>query len=98
MRVDRFGNRVTVAEESFLRETFDEDWRDVAVRIGDRTIVGIQSAYEDVAPGEPLLSIGGSGTLEVSVRAGSAREALGAAAGDRGRLLRPPGSPGPIRG
>lgn len=98
VRVDRFGNLVTVAEESFLRETFDEDWRDVSVRIGDRSIAGIRSAYEDVAPGEPLLSIGGSGTLEVSVRSGSAAEALGAVPGGRVRLLPPPGSPGPIRG
>jgi S-adenosylmethionine hydrolase len=77
VRVDRFGNLVTVVEEAFLREKFEEDWRAVSVRVGDRRISGVQSGYEDVGPGEPLLTVGGSGTLEVAVRGGSARELLG---------------------
>jgi len=94
VRVDRYGNLVTVAEESFLRDALGEDWRGASVRIGDRVVRGIRSGYEEVDPGEGLLAIGGSGTLEVCVRGGSARDEFGAAAGDRLRL-RPVPAAGP---
>jgi S-adenosylmethionine hydrolase len=90
VRVDRFGNLVTVVEESFLRESFGEDWRAVSVLVGDRSVAGIRSSYEDVGAGEALLTIGGSGPLEVSVRGGSARDEFSGAPGGRIRLHRPP--------
>jgi len=94
-RVDRFGNLVTVAGESFLRREWPDDWRSLEVDAGGRRVSGVRLAYADVAPGAPLLSIGGSGTLEVSVREGSAAGALGLRAGDRVRIVRPgPQRPG----
>lgn len=89
IRVDRFGNLVTVAEERFLRDTLGEDWRRATVRAGTARVEGVRTAYADVEPGETLLSIGGSGVLELSVRNGSAADALGLRAGDRVLLERP---------
>lgn len=89
IRVDRFGNLVTVAEERFLRDELGEDWRKARVRVGSTWIEGVQVAYCDVAPGRALLAIGGSGVLEVSVRDGSAAAELGVRAGDRIHLARP---------
>jgi S-adenosylmethionine hydrolase len=89
VRVDHFGNLVTVVEESFLRERFGERWRDASVRVAGRSVDRIRSGYEDVEPGAALLTIGGSGTLEVSVRGGSAGEILGIRAGSRIRLFAP---------
>ncbi len=82
VRTDRFGNLITTAEEAFLRETFDEGWRSIAVVAGRTRVAGIRLAYADVPPGEALLTIGGSGTLEISVREGNARKRLGLNAGD----------------
>jgi S-adenosylmethionine hydrolase len=89
VRADRFGNLVTVAEESFLRETFGEAWRDVAVRVGDATIRGVRLGYEEVDRGLALLTIGGAGTLEISVNQGSARKQLRVGPGGRVRLEGP---------
>jgi hypothetical protein len=76
IRADHFGNLVTIAEESFLRDLGGDAWRELRVRAGDCTIFGIRSAYEDVGKGEPLLTIGSAGTLEISVREGSAAARL----------------------
>lgn len=82
IRVDRFGNLVTTMEEAFLRERGGDAWRDVSVRVGDRRLAGLQLGYGDVEPGSLLLSIGGSGTLEISANRGSARRVLNAVPGD----------------
>lgn len=89
VRVDRFGNLVTVADEGFLRRELGEDWRSASVRVGGSSVRGIRLAYGDVPAGQPLLSIGGGGTLEISVRGGSARRLLGVGAGARVRLMAP---------
>lgn len=89
VRIDRFGNAVTAADESFLRATFGEDWRGVGVRLGDVTLRGVRLAYEDAPVGEALLTIGGAGTLEISVNRGSARKRLGIGPGDRVRIEAP---------
>jgi S-adenosylmethionine hydrolase len=47
------------------------------------------SAYEAVGPGQPLGIVGSSGYLEVSVRGGSAVQALGLALGDPITLRKP---------
>jgi hypothetical protein len=86
IRVDRFGNLVTAVEESFLRGELGDEWRAARVRAGADWIEGVRTAYSEVEAGQALLSVGGSGVLEVSVRDGSAAEALGVRAGDRIRL------------
>jgi S-adenosylmethionine hydrolase len=90
IRVDRFGNLITTLEEGFLRSELGEDWRRLRVRVGSAEIQGVGLSYADVAPGEALATIGGSGTLEISVSAGSARRKLGQKAGDRVLVLPPP--------
>jgi len=90
VRADHFGNLVTTAEEDFLRRELGERWREARVRIGESWIEGIRLSYGEVAEGESLLSIGGSGTLEVSVNRGSARERHGAEPGERVLLAAPP--------
>lgn len=82
VRTDRFGNLVTPLEEGFLREVFAEDWRSVAVIAGKVRLQGVKLAYTDVEPAEGVLTIGGAGTLEISVRDGNARKRLGLDAGD----------------
>lgn len=86
IRTDRYGNLVSTVEERFLRREFGEDWREIEVLFGAYTAHGVRRAYEEVAPGEVLLTIGGSGTLEISVNSGSARKAWGASAGARFRF------------
>lgn len=89
VRADRFGNLVTVAEESFLRGEWGEDWRSVRVDLRDQSLTGIRLAYADVEVGQPLLTIGGAGTLEISLREGSAERRFGLGPGDRVRLRGP---------
>ncbi len=89
IRVDHYGNLVTTIEETFLKEKFGEDWRDVRVRVGDRGLAGIRLAYADVEAGELVLTIGGAGTLEISANRASARETVGVAPGERVRVERP---------
>ena len=89
IRVDRFGNLITTAEEAFLRTELGEDWRRLRVRAGNVVIEGIWLSYADVEPGEALLTIGGSGTLEVCVSSGNARRKLALGAGDRILVLPP---------
>jgi S-adenosylmethionine hydrolase len=81
VRVDRFGNVVLAAEEAFLRDTW-EDWRGVSVQCGDVRLEGVRLGYGDVAKGESLLVIGGSGTLEIARNRGSADRTFGLSAGD----------------
>lgn len=86
VRVDRFGNLVTAADESFLREALGEDWRALEVLLGDTRLRGVRLGYEEVPRGEALLTIGGAGTLEVSINQGSARKHFGLKAGDTVRI------------
>ena len=90
VRADRYGNLVTAAEETYLRDTYGEDWRAVGVNLGAGAIRGIRLGYAEVEPGEWLLSIGGGGTLEISVRGGSAQRKSGLKAGDFIRIVDPP--------
>ena len=89
IREDRYGNLVTTAEQGFLEERLGEDWRELKVRAGSTDLDGIKTAYADVPDGDALLTIGGSGTLEISVRGGSAAERTGVRSGDRVFLAAP---------
>jgi S-adenosylmethionine hydrolase len=90
VHVDRYGNLVTVASERFLREEFGEEWRAIGVRVGGEQVRGIRLGYVEGSPGELMLSIGGAGTVEISVRGGSARGKTGVKPGDPVELLPPP--------
>ena len=87
--VDRYGNLITCAAESFLRSTFGEAWREIGIDSGTKEIRTVRAAYQDVGPGELLLTIGSAGTLEISKNGGSAAQLLGLAAGDCVRIESP---------
>ncbi len=68
---DRFGNAITTIVSAPAS----------ALRIGNRSLP-YRTHYAEVARGEALALAGSSGLVEISVREGSAREALGVAEGD----------------
>lgn len=68
--VDRFGNLVTDIPGRSLAPS-------ALIEIGGEAISGVRSTYASVEPGEILALIGSTGTLEISVRDGSAAERLG---------------------
>lgn len=74
--VDRFGNLISNIEPgSELSSDFRVDVRDQRVRCG--------ATYADASPGEAIGYLGSFGQLEIGVRDGSARDRLGASAGER---------------
>jgi S-adenosylmethionine hydrolase len=89
VRVDRFGNLVTVASEAFLRREFGQRWRDVSVRVGTHEVRGVRIAYEEVPAGDLLLTIGSAETLEVSCNRGCALDVTGCVSGDKVTLRAP---------
>ena len=89
IRADRFGNIILSVDEAFLRRTWSEDWRDVALELPDGELRGIHLGYSDVSAGEAVLVIGGSGVLELSLNRGSADRKYDLSSGDRLRLSGP---------
>jgi hypothetical protein len=80
IRFDRFGNAITTIEQDQVGAL--AHGRTVCVAIGSLTIERLSSTFSDVAPGEVLAYWGSLGTLEIAMRAGSARERLGLALDD----------------
>ena len=76
LHIDRFGNIVTD-----LR--IDKPGGEVI--LGSHTVTRWAKAYALAPPGEPFLSIGSSGTVEISIRGGRAADALEV---DRGAPVR----------
>lgn len=68
--VDRFGNLVTDIPGRSLAPT-------ALIEVGGEAISGVRSTYASVEPGQMLALIGSTGTLEISLRDGSAAERLG---------------------
>ena len=54
----------------------------VTVTVKNKTIIGIKSAYAQIAPGGLLAIIGSRGFLEIAVNQGSAASFLNAGVGD----------------
>jgi len=73
--VDGFGNLVTNVSHDMLPSG------PVAIRLGSAYIRGIAPSYATVAPGQPLAVVNSWGLLEIAVREGSARTALGGGVG-----------------
>lgn len=71
IHVDHFGNLVTnITAEQF------RDFAPAVVRLKDRAISSFGGAYADVPVGRPLVLIGSTNMLEISVNQGSARDEL----------------------
>jgi len=74
--VDHFGNLVTNVPAGVLPPG------KVVVRLGSARLPGVAASYGVVAVGEPVAVVNSWGLLEVAVRDGSAKAALGAGVGD----------------
>lgn len=76
--VDRFGNAITDIKERHLELLPGP----VALKVAGQVILGLSSAYASVPDGELLALLGSAGHLEISLRNGSAAEALDLETGD----------------
>ena len=74
--VDRFGNLITDVPGAWVSPT-------ALVEVGGEEVSGLRTHYGAGEDGELLAFIGSGGTLEISVRNGSAAERLSAGRGDR---------------
>lgn len=83
LAVDRFGNLLTSIEAERLAALAGDG--PVSVEVAGQPVAGLVDAYADGGDGRPAAIVGSTGRLEVFVRCGSARRALGA---DRGAPVR----------
>jgi S-adenosylmethionine hydrolase len=74
VHVDRFGNLVTNLAETDLPPS-SSGW---IFRVGDIAVRGLSRTYSDVATGQFVAVVGSGGTVEISVRDGSAEDHSGA--------------------
>ncbi|MBI1802300.1 MAG: SAM-dependent chlorinase/fluorinase [Chloroflexi bacterium] len=74
--IDRYGNLITNLSKRRVAS------QPSSVEIAGQRIEGIRQTYADAGRGELLALIGSSGLLEITVRDGSAAQALGAKVGD----------------
>ncbi|MDX9702935.1 MAG: SAM-dependent chlorinase/fluorinase [Candidatus Auribacterota bacterium] len=77
IHVDRFGNLITNIPCSFFKESISVTFAKTST-----TISGLRKSYDSVACGEPLLILGSSGFLEISVNQGNASERFQMQQGD----------------
>ena len=79
MHIDRFGNLITNLPPDILRGA-----KKVLVKLRDEEIeCSFVKAYGLVRAGEPLLTIGGTGFIELSINRGSATERFKLKVGDK---------------
>jgi S-adenosylmethionine hydrolase len=74
--VDRFGNLITDIPGAWVSPT-------ALVEVGGEEVSGLRTHYGAAGDGELLALIGSGGTLEISLRNGSAADRLSAGSGDR---------------
>ncbi|MFO7586610.1 MAG: SAM-dependent chlorinase/fluorinase [Gemmatimonadota bacterium] len=79
VHVDRFGNLITNIPGASVAPG-------ARIEVGGTVVSGVRTAYVHGEPGRPLAVIGSGGTLEISVRDGSAAELLGAGRGAEVRV------------
>jgi S-adenosylmethionine hydrolase len=72
---DRFGNLITNLSRGLMKDQMAD--RDLRIRIGTRTIRGLQENYGQVEPGRLLALFCSSGYLEIACNLGSAAEQVG---------------------
>lgn len=86
MHIDRFGNAITNLHSRNMPFKLGDE---VRVDVGGREITcKFVKSYAYVVVGEPLLTIGGSAYLELSINCGSAAEEFGLKPGDGLKLTR----------
>ncbi|UCC85283.1 MAG: SAM-dependent chlorinase/fluorinase [Gemmatimonadota bacterium] len=75
VHVDRFGNLIT----DIPGEWVESSW---LFEVGGRHVGNLRRTYSDVGVGEAAVVIGSAGTVEISMRDGSAAKEYGVARGD----------------
>jgi S-adenosylmethionine hydrolase len=81
--VDRFGNIITNIRNRDLRKAFGNfEPGELSVKICGRIVEGMSDTYESVAFGAPLVLMGSTGRLEISVNGGNAGRVFGAEHGE----------------
>lgn len=85
LHVDRFGNAITCIEGGL-----PSDWLIAEVYVNDewKTVAKVGRFYAEVGMGEPILLVGGTGYLELSVNRGNASKTFGIKPGDRISLVK----------
>ena len=77
IHVDRFGNAISNIDRATIGDAAVRE-----VRAGGRVLGARRRTYSDVAEGEALALLGGSGQLEIAVNGGNASVQLGLGRGD----------------
>lgn len=78
LTADRFGNLITNLTQPVYHDWLDRTHADGAsVSVKGHAIGPVRRTFADVQPGEPIAYFGSSGRLELAVRNGSAKDALG---------------------
>ena len=85
MHVDRFGNLVTNLRPELLSKVLGSERLRLSFR-GGEIVCGFRRAYGFVEEDEPLLTVGGSGYVELAINRGSAAERFRLKPGDRVRI------------
>jgi len=95
---DRFGNLITNIMDKDLSGHFGQiEPGELAIRISGRTIEGLSDTYGTVVAGVPLVVMGSTGRLEISINGGNAGEIFNAGLGETVRVekISTPGAKGP---
>ena len=79
LAVDRFGNLLTSIEATALAGFAGGG--PVVVEVAGQPVAGLVDAYADGGDGRPAAIVGSTGRVEIFVRCGSARQALGVGRG-----------------
>ena len=83
VHIDRFGNLITSIEGKLLLDMIDYGGK-VTMELGDEHFeLPLLKSYGYAKEGDLLLTIGGSGFVEISVNKGSAFKRLGASVGEK---------------
>ena len=77
-KIDRFGNLITNFHISQFPEVIR---RPILMMAGVRSIEVLVRHYAEASPGEPVVVVGSSGSLEVAINQGSAARILGCVSG-----------------
>ena len=81
--IDRFGNLITDIQRKHLRSLVgDQAVESIVTIIGNHRITGLWRTYCEVESQQPVVLVGSSGYLEISVNNGSAEKRFKAAQGD----------------
>lgn len=75
IHIDRFGNLISNIPASMIRESVGSSR--FRIYVGNTILDEIVDTFGDVPDGEPVAYIGSSGTLEIAINKGNAKEMLG---------------------